>query len=259
MICQRGHSPPSNQIILCDGCNAAYHMYCHDPTIHEDFATQLDKAWFCGKCKSEKENANLGIGGRVSGEGLTQEEKQRYLSSLTPDTLRSLLLHACTIHPSLPIFPPNTHQTLQSPSETFPQPRHPAMPNSLNSIPYTLPPLSASVPSITSQQNISSRPEPAPPPPRTVPGYGYQHDPPAHYPRPGQGLMAKLPHEHHDLQWMVDDNYHAFNHLYRVNNGPQDGHHPYGYYEAGLNNLPTYARVDPSHYTSHGAPTDGPR
>jgi hypothetical protein len=43
-------------------------------------------------------------------------------------------------------------------------------------------------------------------------------DHPETYPRPGHGLMNKLPPEQQDLQWLVEDDskFDTFNHLYQV-------------------------------------------
>ncbi|KAF2271800.1 uncharacterized protein EI97DRAFT_437487 [Westerdykella ornata] len=41
---------------------------------------------------------------------------------------------------------------------------------------------------------------------------GYDTDPPAHYPKPGQGLARNLPPESEDLRWLVDDNFEVFSH-----------------------------------------------
>ncbi|KAF1959579.1 hypothetical protein CC80DRAFT_489702 [Byssothecium circinans] len=41
---------------------------------------------------------------------------------------------------------------------------------------------------------------------------GYDTDPPAHYPKPGNGLARTLRPESEDLQWLVDDNFEVFSH-----------------------------------------------
>lgn len=46
-------------------------------------------------------------------------------------------------------------------------------------------------------------------------GYGSE-DHPSHYPKPGQGLQRTLPPEQEDLQWLVDDNYEVFTHIYQT-------------------------------------------
>jgi hypothetical protein len=41
---------------------------------------------------------------------------------------------------------------------------------------------------------------------------GYDTDPPAHYPKPGNGLARTMRPESEDLEWMVDDNFEVFSH-----------------------------------------------
>ncbi|KAL5113537.1 hypothetical protein ACEQ8H_008576 [Pleosporales sp. CAS-2024a] len=44
---------------------------------------------------------------------------------------------------------------------------------------------------------------------------GYDTDPPAHYPKPGQGLARTLRPESEDLNWLVDDNFEVFSHSWK--------------------------------------------
>jgi hypothetical protein len=41
---------------------------------------------------------------------------------------------------------------------------------------------------------------------------GYDTDPPAHYPKAGNGLARAMRPESEDLQWLVDDNFEVFSH-----------------------------------------------
>lgn len=72
--CLRGHSPPSNAIVLCDGCNAAYHQWCHDPVIEREVVDYVDKSWFCGKCTHTKEIDAVPLASRVSGVDMTTQQ-----------------------------------------------------------------------------------------------------------------------------------------------------------------------------------------
>jgi hypothetical protein len=45
-----------------------------------------------------------------------------------------------------------------------------------------------------------------------VPYDGYDTDPPAHYPKPGNGLARTLRPESEDLDFLVDNNADVFNH-----------------------------------------------
>lgn len=48
--CGRGHSPASNMIVFCDGCNFGWHQMCHDPVISEETVKDENAAWFCADC-----------------------------------------------------------------------------------------------------------------------------------------------------------------------------------------------------------------
>lgn len=101
--CGRGHSPLSNMIVFCDGCNTPWHQYCHNAPISQEVIRIPEAQWFCGDCdivRKEKKTWN----GNISAERMTIAEKRRYLLTLPPDNLVSILLHATTLHPGLPIF-----------------------------------------------------------------------------------------------------------------------------------------------------------
>jgi len=72
--CQRGHSPASNMIVFCDGCNSAYHQWCHDPLIPKEVVEITEKEWFCGKCLHAKEMEALKMEDRVAAPELTDDE-----------------------------------------------------------------------------------------------------------------------------------------------------------------------------------------
>jgi hypothetical protein len=44
---------------------------------------------------------------------------------------------------------------------------------------------------------------------------GYDTDPPAHYPKAGNGLARTLKPMSEDMQWLVDDNFEVFSHGWR--------------------------------------------
>lgn len=67
----------------------------------------------------------------------------------------------------------------------------------------------------------STQQQPQPQPPRTTIDLagnqydeddGYDTDPPAHYPKAGNGLARTLRPESEDLNWLVDDNFEVFSH-----------------------------------------------
>lgn len=120
--CGRGHSPASNMIVFCDGCNGPWHQYCHDPPISSEVVRIEEQEWFCADCLVLREE-KAHVEGKVSAEALSVVEvslqpiycfalehhlnvhqKRRYLQSLPSAQLVSLLLHATILHPELPIF-----------------------------------------------------------------------------------------------------------------------------------------------------------
>lgn len=105
-VCQRGHSPHSNQIVFCDGCNGPFHQLCHDPPI-DDLVIQVESAeWFCSSCAKLREQKPLQFG--LSGVALTEEEKRLYLASLPMSSLIEIISFAEKSHPDLPLYDPNT-------------------------------------------------------------------------------------------------------------------------------------------------------
>ncbi|KAK0662448.1 SWM histone demethylase complex subunit phf1 [Lasiodiplodia hormozganensis] len=76
-VCQRGHSPISNMIVFCDGCNSGYHQYCHHPPIDREVVQVAEKEWFCGACaasRKKQDEAIPNLNELVSGQGLTRDE-----------------------------------------------------------------------------------------------------------------------------------------------------------------------------------------
>jgi hypothetical protein len=72
--CHRGTDPTNNRIVFCDGCNMAYHQYCHDPPISDEVVTVLEKEWLCGPCERSKQTVIEGTDGLVTAEGLSIDE-----------------------------------------------------------------------------------------------------------------------------------------------------------------------------------------
>lgn len=71
-ICQRGHSPQSNMIVFCDGCNTPYHQLCHDPPIDEIVIQVPEAEWFCAPCSATRGKKEVETG--LPGTSLTSEE-----------------------------------------------------------------------------------------------------------------------------------------------------------------------------------------
>ncbi len=52
--CGRGHSPETNMIVFCDGCNDGWHQQCHDPPVSEEAVKDEKAAWFCLECSTKR-------------------------------------------------------------------------------------------------------------------------------------------------------------------------------------------------------------
>ena len=71
--CGRAHSPVSNAIVFCDGCNAGWHQFCHNPPIGKEIILIAEKAWFCSDCIVMKEE-RVRLQGKVPGQNLSMLE-----------------------------------------------------------------------------------------------------------------------------------------------------------------------------------------
>ncbi|KAF2852837.1 hypothetical protein T440DRAFT_516134 [Plenodomus tracheiphilus IPT5] len=248
--CHRETDPANNRIVFCDACSSAYHQYCHTPRIDHDVVTVLEKEWLCGPCMRSKQSVVEGVQDLVAAERLSIEEKRAYFSTLTQQQLVGLLLTASIRHPELPMFPPdvqslvprtassNSQPQLESNIQRFPQPQSQYQPPSAfhHTALVTSPPNMHTPTRQTPQShNFSSRSETDPAEAQILGGYhsqqpghprttmdlagnqydeddGYDTDPPAHYPKPGNGLARTLRPESEDLNWLVDDNFEVFSH-----------------------------------------------
>ena len=79
--CSRGHSPLSNVIVFCDGCNTPWHQHCHDPPIKGEIVQIEEKEWFCADCMVSREEKHW-LDGTVAGDGMSFAEVRglsRYL------------------------------------------------------------------------------------------------------------------------------------------------------------------------------------
>ena len=71
--CGRGHSPASNVIVFCDGCNTPWHQHCHDPPIPWDVVRIEEQEWYCANCEVLREE-KVHLEGKVSAEGMSLVE-----------------------------------------------------------------------------------------------------------------------------------------------------------------------------------------
>ena len=58
--CGRGHSPASNMIVFCDGCNLGWHQMCHDPAVSDEMVKDEGAAWFCADCSLKRSRKGNG-------------------------------------------------------------------------------------------------------------------------------------------------------------------------------------------------------
>ena len=56
--CSRGHSPKTNMIVFCDGCDRGWHQMCHDPMIRDEVVKEEDSVWYCSGCTEKREGKN---------------------------------------------------------------------------------------------------------------------------------------------------------------------------------------------------------
>ncbi|BFZ53748.1 hypothetical protein PYCC9005_000779 [Savitreella phatthalungensis] len=104
-VCERGHSPRSNLIVFCDGCNTTYHQLCHKPVVDDILVTLPDAEWFCSICDERRRKEPLRLGSRA--DALTEEQKRTYLASLPVSHLVQLVMHADAEASSLALFSPD--------------------------------------------------------------------------------------------------------------------------------------------------------
>ena len=71
--CGRGHSPASNVIVFCDGCNTPWHQYCHDPPIPWDVVRIEEQEWYCANCEVLREE-KVHLNGKISAVGMSLVE-----------------------------------------------------------------------------------------------------------------------------------------------------------------------------------------
>lgn len=53
--CTRMHSPATNQMVFCDGCNDPWHQRCHDPWIEDEIIKDQSLKWYCVICQARRE------------------------------------------------------------------------------------------------------------------------------------------------------------------------------------------------------------
>ncbi|KAF5848705.1 hypothetical protein GGP41_009787 [Bipolaris sorokiniana] len=238
--CHRETDPSNNRIVFCDACSTAYHQYCHDPPIDNEVVTVLEKEFLCTPCTRAKQIAVEGAHDLIAAEDLSVDQKRAYFSTLPQHQLVGLLLTATIRHPELPVFPPNVRTLISDTSNAKAQPQEQQQQQQVQEQQNQQqpPPPTLQQPSITSPANgatpqFSSHPQSelgsteaqtlgdnSNQPLTTIDlagnqydeDDGYDTDPPAHYPKAGNGLARTLRPESEDLNWLVDDNFEVFSH-----------------------------------------------
>ncbi|RDL42141.1 FYVE zinc finger [Venustampulla echinocandica] len=235
--CGRGHSPQSNMIVFCDGCNLGWHQMCHDPPISEETVKDEAAPWYCVDCNRKK--------GMKSGNSDFQW-KRSYFNSLPHQQLVSLLMQATVLHPNIPLFPrdynPPSKQAqpagssdrrTNSPSQQhFPGTstaglftRAESNPNATINFIRKIP--GETTPPFSSSQQDSAHPASALLVANAQDGDSRESTPASPpYPKPGNGLMAKLGPDEDDMEWLVDNNdFNAFSHVMYDDHGERIQEH----------------------------------
>lgn len=55
--CTRMHSPATNQMVFCDGCNDPWHQRCHEPWIDDEVVQDQNLNWYCATCAAKREKS----------------------------------------------------------------------------------------------------------------------------------------------------------------------------------------------------------
>jgi hypothetical protein len=64
--CSRMHSPHSNQMVFCDGCNEGWHQMCHEPWIEDVVVKNVGREWFCAACQAKRDKQLGGASGSAA-------------------------------------------------------------------------------------------------------------------------------------------------------------------------------------------------
>ena len=91
--CGRGHSPLTNAIVFCDGCNRPWHQYCHVPPIKAVITEIAEMEWQCTNCTVLKEESarlqHRVVGGSMSLLEVSDATQQTISPGGHPDILNA--------------------------------------------------------------------------------------------------------------------------------------------------------------------------
>ncbi|KAF9561036.1 hypothetical protein EC968_005920 [Mortierella alpina] len=125
VVCLQGQCGSGNQIVLCDNCDRGFHQLCHSPAIGNEFAEIKELGWTCYFCRplpvtsssqgvlSTTEDLSL------TGEQVPRDVKDKYLQSLSRDSLLELITRIESSSPSIKLYP----MRLSSPTEPRSDPK----------------------------------------------------------------------------------------------------------------------------------------
>jgi len=75
-VCKGGDSIEGNAIVLCDGCDSAYHQDCHSPNRVTEEELDSEDLWFCSKPGCQAQSVTLNEEEVRVEQGVEQGEEQ---------------------------------------------------------------------------------------------------------------------------------------------------------------------------------------
>ena len=228
--CSRMHSPATNQMVFCDGCNEGWHQYCHDPFVPDHVVRDLSKAWYCVECSakrdkhvSKKQRTDLPRP-KESWASKSIQQKRAYLSTLSQQELVGLLMTSLELHPDLPIFPASVVDTGTASQGGVPRSifgsttteglfhRSEANPTGTISYVRKVQANGGRGASGKGGRGSGGKVQKEESYERTIHAGDEESDPlTVLWPKPGMGLYSRLPHDTEDSQHLADDDdYEAF-------------------------------------------------
>lgn len=107
--CTRMHSPATNQMVFCDGCNDPWHQRCHDPWIEDDIIKDQSLKWYCVICQAKRERLQPKKRVEQPRFGSWADRPASQVSSLLPDATVTCNTYMCTRNE--PIFQHSLRKT----------------------------------------------------------------------------------------------------------------------------------------------------
>ena len=246
--CTRMHSPATNQMVFCDGCNDGWHQMCHDPWIDDAVVRDMNRSWYCATCVEKraphiakrqklepKPPVPAGPPPKESWASKTPQQRRAYLLTLSNQELVGMIVASLEIHPDLPIFPSAAELSGAGPSQAAGAPRSlfagstveglfpRADANPTGQINFVRKIADGSAGGRSSSSSSSKgrggtsnggkhRLEAEDSQVKVEDDGGEEYDPlAALWPKPGKGLYSRLPPDTEDAEHMVDDDdYEAF-------------------------------------------------